>query len=88
VAGLCLLAWLFGLSVLVTLISDNILVGFKIGAGLTIAMTQLPSLFGVAGGGHNFFERLWFLVGQLGQMQVIVLAVGAVAIALLLMGER
>ena len=29
------------------LISDSILVGFKIGAGLTIAMTQLPSLFGV-----------------------------------------
>jgi hypothetical protein len=44
VAGLCLLAWLFRLSVLVTLISDSILVGFKIGAGLTIAMTQLPSL--------------------------------------------
>ena len=43
VAGLCLLAWLFRLSVLVTLISDSILVGFKMGAGLTIAMTQLPN---------------------------------------------
>ncbi|MGB7674195.1 MAG: SulP family inorganic anion transporter, partial [Pseudolabrys sp.] len=61
VAGLCLLAWLFRLSVLVTLISDSILVGFKIGAGLTIAMTQLPSLFGIAGGGHNFFERVYLL---------------------------
>jgi MFS superfamily sulfate permease-like transporter len=59
VAGLCLLSWLLRLSVLVTLISDSILVGFKIGAGLTIAMTQLPSLFGVPGGGHNFFERLY-----------------------------
>ena len=57
VAALCLLSWLLRLSVLVKLISDSILVGFKIGAGLTIAMTQLPSLFGVAGGGHNFFER-------------------------------
>src|SRR5215470_3839835 len=88
VAGLCLLAWLFRLSVLVTLISDSILVGFKIGAGLTIAMTQLPKLFGVPGGGHNFFERLYLLVGQLGHMQIVVLAVGAIAIALLLMGER
>jgi sulfate permease, SulP family len=88
VAGLCLLAWLFRLSVLVTLISDSILVGFKIGAGLTIAMTQLPSLFGVAGGGHNFFERIFLLVGQLGHMQIVVLVVGAIAIALLLMGER
>jgi sulfate permease, SulP family len=88
VAGLCLLAWLFRLSELVTLISDSILVGFKIGAGLTIAMTQLPSLFGIAGGGHNFFERVYLLVGQLGHIQLVVLAMGAVAIAMLLMGER
>ena len=88
VAGLCLLAWLLRLSVLVRLISDSILVGFKIGAGLTIAMTQLPSLFGVAGGGHNFFERVYLLIGQLGHMQIVVFAVGAIAIALVLMGER
>jgi SulP family sulfate permease len=88
VAGLCLLAWLFRLSALVKLISDSILVGFKIGAGLTIAMTQLPSLFGVTGGGHNFFERAFLFVSQLGQMQYLVLTVGAVAILLLLFGER
>lgn len=88
VAGLCLLAWLFRLSVLVTLISDSILVGFKIGAGLTIAMTQLPKLFGVEGGGHNFFERVYLLLGQLGGTQLLVLAVGLIAIALLLLGER
>ncbi|MGB9369879.1 MAG: SulP family inorganic anion transporter [Xanthobacteraceae bacterium] len=88
VAGLCLLAWLFRLSVLVTLISDSILVGFKIGAGLTIAMTQLPKLFGVDGGGHNFFERVYLLLGQLGDMQLVVLAVGLIALALLLLGER
>src|SRR4051794_11550392 len=57
VALLCLIAWLFRLSMLVRLISDSILVGFKAGAGLAIIMTQLPSLFGVAGGGHNFFDR-------------------------------
>src|SRR6201993_3523032 len=44
VALLCLIAWLFTLSMLVRLISDSILVGFKAGAGLTIIMTQLPSL--------------------------------------------
>jgi SulP family sulfate permease len=88
VAGLCFLAWLFRLSALVKLISDSVLVGFKIGAGLTIAMTQLPSLFGVAGGGHNFFERAFILVGQLGQMRYLVLAIGVVAIVLLLLGQR
>src|SRR6516162_11212338 len=76
------------MSVTRSLSRNRILVGFKIGAGLTIAMTQLPSLFGVAGGGHNFYERLYLLVGQLGHMQIVVLAVGAIAIALLLMGER
>ena len=88
VAALCLFAWLLRLSALVKLISDSILVGFKAGAGLTIAMTQLPSLFGVTGGGHNFFDRAWLLVGQLGQMHYLVLIVGVVAIGLIVLGER
>lgn len=88
VALLCLLAWALRLSALVKLISDSILIGFKAGAGLTIIMTQLPSLFGVAGGGHNFFERAVLLAGQLSGVNLIVLAIGAIAIALLLLGER
>ena len=88
VAILCLIAWLLRLSVLVKLISDSILVGFKAGAGLTIAMTQLPSLIGTAGGGHNFFERAVILAGQLGQIHYLVLAIGVTAIVLLTAGER
>jgi high affinity sulfate transporter 1 len=88
VALLCLLSWAFALSALVKLISNSILVGFKAGAGLTIAMTQIPSLLGLAGGGHNFFERAVMLAGQIGGTQVLVLAVGVVAIALLVLGER
>jgi high affinity sulfate transporter 1 len=88
VAVLCLLSWLLKLSVLVKLVSDSILVGFKIGAGATIALSQLPSLFGVAGGGHNFFERVVALIQQIGQMHTLVLAVGVAAIVLILLGER
>src|SRR5437016_5466602 len=73
---------------LVRLISDSILVGFKTGAGLTIAMTQMPSLLGVAGGGHNFFERTVLLVGQLGQIHYLVFTLGVVAILLLVLGDR
>jgi SulP family sulfate permease len=87
-AALCLLAWALRLSVLVRLISNSILVGFKAGAGFAIAMTQLPSLLGVAGGGHNFFERAALLVNQIGNTQGIVLAIGVVAILLLLLGDR
>lgn len=88
VAVLCFVCWLFKLSVLVRLVSDSILVGFKAGAGLTIIMSQLPSLFGVAGGGHNFFDRALRLAGQLGDLNLLILAIGAVALALLLLGER
>jgi high affinity sulfate transporter 1 len=88
VAVLCLIAWLLRLSGLVKLISDSALVGFKAGAALTIAMTQLPSLLGVVGGGHNFFERAALLAGQLGQTDYLVLALGIVAIMLLVLGER
>jgi high affinity sulfate transporter 1 len=88
VALLCLIAWLFKLSILVRLVSDSILVGFKAGAGLTIIMSQLPGLFGVAGGGHNFFDRAIRLAGQLGDTNLLVLAIGVFAILLLLVGER
>jgi len=88
VAALSFFSWLLRLSVLVKLISDSILVGFKAGAGLTIAMTQLPSLFGVPGGGHNFFERMFLLAGQLGQIQYLVLCIGVVALLLIVIGER
>jgi high affinity sulfate transporter 1 len=88
VALLCLISWLLRLSILVRLISDSILVGFKAGAGLTIIMTQLPSLFGISGGGHNFFERAVLLLGELGQVQYLVVAIGIIAIAVLWAGER
>jgi MFS superfamily sulfate permease-like transporter len=58
VAILCVIAWLLRLSVLVKLISDSVLVGFKAGAGLTIAMTQLPSLIGLSGEGITFLSGL------------------------------
>jgi sulfate permease, SulP family len=88
VAVLGLLAWLMRLSGLVNFISGTILTGFKAGAALTIALTQLPKLFGVPGGGDHFFERVWILVTQLGQTNWTVLTFGIVAITLLLVGDK
>ncbi len=88
VAGLSVLAWLLRLSGLVSFISETILLGFKAGAALTIAMTQLPKLFGVKGGGDHFFERAWTLVGQVGETNLAVLGTGLAALALLLLGEK
>ena len=74
VAGMSLLAWALRLSSLVDFISETILLGFKAGAALTIAMTQLPKLFGVKGGGEHFFERIGILAGQLPDTNPAVLA--------------
>ena len=82
------LAWLLRLSGLISFISETILTGFKAGAALTIALTQFPKLFGVPGGGENFFERVWILLQQLGETNVVVLALGLGAISLLLLGEK
>ena len=87
-AGMCALAWLLRLSSLVNFISETILLGFKAGAALTIAMTQLPKLFGVKGGGESFFDRIVVLGGQLPDTNLAVLAFGLAALAVLLMGEK
>lgn len=88
VAALSGLAWMFRLNGLVSFISETILLGFRAGAALTIGMTQLPKLFGVPGGGDNFFERLGTLAGQLGDTNPLVLVLGLAALALLLLGEK
>jgi sulfate permease, SulP family len=88
VAGMCVLAWLLRLSSLVNFISETILLGFKAGAALTIALTQLPKLFGVKGGGENFFDRIVVLAGQLPDTNLAVLAFGLAVIGVLLLGEK
>jgi high affinity sulfate transporter 1 len=88
VAGVFGLAWLLRLSVLVSFISESILTGFKAGAALVIASTQLPKLFGVKGGGDDFFERMVLIVQQVPDTNLLTLAIGVGAILLLLLGEK
>jgi high affinity sulfate transporter 1 len=88
-AGLIgILAWVLRLGNIVNFISETILSGFKVGAGLVIASTQLPKLFGVVSGGDNFFTRIISLVRHLGGTNLATLGVGVGAIALLVIGER
>jgi sulfate permease, SulP family len=88
VAIICFLAWLLRLSTFVNFISETILLGFKAGAALSIAATQLPSLFGLPGGGEHFFQRIFILSRQLGDTNPTVLAIGALSLGLLALGER
>jgi SulP family sulfate permease len=88
VAVLSGLSWLLRLSGLMSFVSETILLGFKAGAAFTIALTQLPKLFGVPGGGDHFFERLWILARQLPDTNGFVLTFGLMALALLIAGDR
>jgi high affinity sulfate transporter 1 len=88
VAGVFVLAWLLRLSVLVSFISESILTGFKAGAALVIATTQLPKLFGVKGGNGDFFERIGQLLQHLPETNLLTLVIGVGAILALVLGEK
>ena len=81
---IALVAGLLRLGFLASFISEPVLKGFIIGLALTIVAGQLPGLFGVEGGGGNFFEKLRRLLSNLDQTSVTTLAVGLASLALVL----
>ncbi len=87
-AGMSVMAYFLRLSSIINFISETVLLGFKAGAAITIGLTQLPKLFGVAGGGEGFFSRLATLFTQIPSTNTVVLIFGVVAIVLLLSGEK
>ncbi|MDY0281116.1 MAG: sulfate permease [Salinivirgaceae bacterium] len=87
-AGMSIFAYFLRLNGIINFISDTVMLGFKAGAALAIATTQLPKLFGVAGGGQSFFTRLVTLVQQWPQFNYYVLGFGAVVLILLILGDK
>ena len=83
-----LLAYFLRLNSIINFISESVLMGFKAGAAITIALTQLPKLFGIRGGGSAFFERADFLLRQLPETNLTVLIFGLTTIILLITGEK
>ncbi|TDD90660.1 SulP family inorganic anion transporter [Saccharopolyspora karakumensis] len=81
-AGLLRLGFLAGF------ISEPVLKGFIVGLALTIIVGQLPKLLGVDGGDGEFFEKLWALIGHLGEVNGWSLAVGVPALLLVLVFMR
>jgi high affinity sulfate transporter 1 len=77
-----------GLANVAHFISDTVLFGFKSGAALYIASTQLPKLFGTESVSGNFFERVAHVIVSLPLIHVPSLLLGVAAIALFLWFER
>jgi SulP family sulfate permease len=85
---LAVVAGLLRLGFLASFISEPVLKGFIIGLALTIVAGQLPKLFGVEGSGGDFFEKLWGVLGDLGDTSGLTLAVGLASLALVLGPRR
>ncbi|NUT49166.1 MAG: sulfate permease [Saccharothrix sp.] len=68
--------------------SESVLTGFVTGLALVIAIKQVPKILGTEGGGEGFFERCWIVITQLGDVHVLTLLTGLVAIAVITAIER
>jgi high affinity sulfate transporter 1 len=88
VGAIAVAAWLLRLGSVVSFVSETVLAGFKVGAALVIASTQLPKLFGLAAQGDGFFARMAHLAHDLPATHPWALAVGGGALVLILLGER
>ncbi|MFJ4832634.1 SulP family inorganic anion transporter [Streptomyces sp. NPDC088747] len=81
-------AGLARLGFLTNFLAEPALVGFLFGMALTIMIRQVAKLVGVSSGDGDFFERLWTVLSKAPDWSLGTLAVGAVALALLLGLER
>lgn len=82
-------AWLVRAGVVVTFISETVMIGFKAGVALYLASTQLPKLFGLpAAHGGGFWERMGNFLSHLGQTNLASLALGGGALLVLILGKR
>lgn len=88
VGCISILAYILRLSSVINFISEIVLTGFKAGAAVAIALTQLPKLFGVPGGGESVIDRFIILINQLPGTKFTVLGFGLIAIVLLIAGNR
>jgi high affinity sulfate transporter 1 len=89
VTGLiALVAGLLRLGFIANFISEPVLKGFIVGLALTIIIGQVPKLFGIEGGEGNFFEKLFYWLGHLGETNATTLAVGLASLAIVLLIRR
>ncbi|MEO8346711.1 MAG: SulP family inorganic anion transporter [Betaproteobacteria bacterium] len=80
-------AWAMRWGAIVHFISETVLTGFKIGAGFVIAVSQLPLLLGLPGGGHDFMRTLARVARELPLAHPASLVLGLAALTLLVTGQ-
>lgn len=81
-------AGLLRLGGIMDFVSKPVMTGFLFGLGLTVAVGQLPKLFGVEGGSGTFFELLEALIEVLDDTSGSTLAVGIGSVIVLIATKR
>jgi sulfate permease, SulP family len=88
VAAMAFIAWLIRAGVIVSFISETVLVGFKSGVALVLTGTQLPKLFGVKGGHGSFWQNIGHFLAHLHDTHALSLITGLGALIALILGKR
>jgi high affinity sulfate transporter 1 len=79
-----LVAGLLRLGFLASFISEPVIKGFIIGLALTIMIGQVPKLLGVDKHAGDFFEQLWGVVTELGDLHGLTVLIGVLSLAVVL----
>lgn len=87
VALIACIAWLAKAGSIINFISESVMVGFKCGVALFLASTQLPKLCGIHGAHGNFWVNSRNFLQHLHQTNFTSLAVGGIALAVLVLGK-
>jgi len=87
VALIALVAWLLRFGHVASFVSDTVLTGFKAGAAVVIAGTQLPKMLGIDASAKELVPILAELAGRFGETNPASLAIGVAGIVLLLVGQ-
>jgi sulfate permease, SulP family len=87
-AGLLLLAGVLRLGFIAQFLSRPVMEGFVFGLAIFVTVKQLPKLFGIPKGEGNSVQQLIHLITHLNETSGATLAIGLVALALLVAVER
>ncbi len=87
VGGIALVAWAVRAGVIITFISESVMVGFKCGVALFLASTQLPKLLGFHGAHGDFWENGAHFVKHLHETNAAAAVLGVSALAVLVLGK-
>jgi len=76
------------LGLLVNFVSHSVVIGFAAGAGVLIALRQIPSLLGIQAAGETLAELQFETFSNLGELNQATAALGLLTIAVILLLQR